>query len=108
VQTSDKESKIKATNGAHEKTFQDGPLYLKIMISRIMISRKKYAWKHKAPTQRKWNVSITKIITGVQNMHYGPYTSQKNASLRKKGRTRKDSQQPMEIGKCAYGTSGRW
>jgi len=37
VQTSGEESKIKVSNGAYEDEFQDGPLYLKIMISRITI-----------------------------------------------------------------------
>ena len=37
LQTSGEESKIKVSNIADEDELQDGPLYLKIMISRITI-----------------------------------------------------------------------
>ena len=37
VQTRGEEYEIKVVNGAHEYASQEGPLYLKIMISRITI-----------------------------------------------------------------------
>jgi len=37
VENSALEPTIKAVNGSHEKTIEDGPLYFKIMISRITI-----------------------------------------------------------------------
>ena len=37
VQTSGEEYEINATNGTHTEIFQDGPVYLKILISRIKI-----------------------------------------------------------------------
>jgi len=48
-QTSGEESKIKVSNGAYEDELQDGPLYFKIMISRIMIdSRSIVTYIHSA------------------------------------------------------------
>jgi len=49
VQTSGEESKIKVSNSVYEDEFQDGPLYLKNMISRITIdSRSAVTYIHSA------------------------------------------------------------
>jgi len=37
VQTSGEEYEIKSTNGTHTEFFQDGPKYLKVLISKITI-----------------------------------------------------------------------